>query len=81
MQPGESYEQYQSRTAQQADAKLAQSVAATTAFPHCPNLDCSNLLKPEKAIVLLNAVISSGLHPLTDALHTHSHTYLPMTDA
>ena len=77
---GESLEEYQSRL-QQADAKLAQSVAAATAFPHCPNLDCSNLLKPESAIALLNAVISSGLHPSTDALQ-HAFSCIPaMTDA
>ena len=68
MQFGESSEQYQSRLLQQgllqqADAKLAQSLAAAAASPLSPNLDCSNLLKPESAIVLLKAVISSGLHP------------------
>ncbi len=47
-----------------ANAKLAQSVAAAAASPHSPNLDCSNLLKPECVIVLLTAVISSGLHIL-----------------
>jgi hypothetical protein len=42
------------------NAKLAQSVAAAAASP-LYNLDCSNLLKPEKAITCLKAVISSGL--------------------
>ena len=59
-----------------ANAKLAQSVAAAAASPHSPNLDCSNLLKPESVIVLLNAVISSGLHPSS---HTPSDTSI--TDA
>ena len=59
-----------------ADAKLAQSVAAAAASPHSPNLDCSNLLKPESVIVLLNAVISAGPHPSS---HTPSDT--PITDA
>ncbi len=47
-----------------ANAKLAQSVAAAAASPHSPNLDCSNLLKPESVIALLTAVISAGLHIL-----------------
>jgi hypothetical protein len=59
MQHGESSEQYQSRL-QQADAKLAQSVAAAAASPHSPNLDCSGMSKPEKAIARLNEVILSG---------------------
>jgi hypothetical protein len=59
-----------------ADAKLAQSVAAAAASPHSPNFDCSNLLKPESAIVLLNAVISAGLYISS---HTPSDTHI--TDA
>ena len=82
---GESEEQYQSRLLslqQQAEAKLAQSVAAAASSPHSPNLDCSNLLKPERAIVLLNAVISSGLHVHVDGCAAHAFLYIPpMTDA
>jgi hypothetical protein len=76
MEFGESSEQYLSRLQQHADAKLAQSVAAAAASPHSPKLDCSNLLKPESAIILLNAVISAGPHPSS---HTPSDT--PITDA
>ena len=59
-----------------ANAKLAQSVAAAAASPHSPNLDCSNLLQPESVIVLLNAVISSGLH-----ISSHTPSDTPITDA
>jgi hypothetical protein len=69
-QPAQSFQQLD------ADAKLAQSVAAAATSPHSPNLVCSNLLKPESAIVILNAVISSGLHPSS---HTPSDNSI--TDA